>query len=113
MELSLWGIKDNIFAMISLIIILLACHFVGDFAFQTEYLASNKGKSWVVNFIHAAVYTATFVIFAKVSVAFTALLLISHFIVDPLKSRYKIVKHLWIDQLIHIAIIVVGLLLGL
>ena len=99
--------------MLTQITILLACHFVGDFAFQTEYLSSNKGKSWLVNFIHAAVYTATFVIFAKVSVPFTLLLLISHIIVDPLKSRYKIVNSLWLDQLIHIAIILIGALIGL
>jgi hypothetical protein len=89
---------------------LIGCHFIGDFPFQSEFLACNKGKSWEINFYHAITYTSVFIVFGKVSIAFAALLLITHFIVDPLKARYKLIKSIWLDQLIHIAIIFIGVL---
>ena len=99
--------------MLELIVLLVACHFLGDFPFQGEFLAMNKGKSWEINFYHAITYTATFVIFAKVSLAFALLLLITHFFIDPLKARWQIVKHIWMDQLLHFAVILTGVFLGL
>jgi hypothetical protein len=93
------------------LLFLFACHFLGDFPFQSEFLATNKGKSWEINFYHAAVYAATFIIFAKVSLLFASILLVSHFIVDPLKSRYKVIKFIWLDQLIHLALILACFLL--
>lgn len=99
--------------MLNLMCLLIACHFVGDFPFQGEFLALNKGKSWEINFYHAITYTATFVIFAKVSVLFATLLLVSHFIIDPLKARYGIIKHIWVDQFIHVLIIAFGVLFNL
>ncbi len=32
------------------LLIWLACHFVGDFAFQSTWMSTEKGKSWEVNF---------------------------------------------------------------
>jgi len=43
---------------ISTLLIWLACHFVGDFAFQSTWMSVEKGKSWEVNFYHCATYTA-------------------------------------------------------
>lgn len=94
------------------LIILIACHFVGDFPFQSEFLALNKGKSWEINFYHAIVYTSAFILFAKVSVLFALILLLSHIVIDPLKARWGIVKHIWVDQLLHIGVIFLGLFLG-
>lgn len=91
----------------------LACHFVGDFAFQSTWMTLEKGKSWEVNFYHAATYTAVFVLFAHSSFLATAALLGAHMVVDPLKARYKIIGPIWLDQLIHIATIVLILLLRL
>jgi len=87
------------------ILLLLACHFLGDFGFQSKWVAENKGKNWEVNFYHAATYTAVFIIFAKMSLAATIILLVSHFFIDPLSSRWKIIKHIWIDQILHILIL--------
>lgn len=88
----------------------LACHFVGDFAFQSTWMTLEKGKSWEVNFYHGATYTAVFVLFAHASPLAVAVLLGAHFIVDPLKARYKLIGPIWLDQLIHIATIVAILL---
>src|ERR1700737_3104208 len=94
------------------LLIWLACHFVGDFAFQSAWMSAEKGKSWEVNFYHCATYTAVFVLFAHPSPSFLAivLLLVLHYIVDTLKARYKVIGPIWLDQLLHIATIV--LILG-
>jgi hypothetical protein len=80
----------------------LACHFIGDFAFQSTWMSIEKGRSWEVNFYHAATYTAVFVLFAHPSLLAIAVLLITHCIVDPLKARYKVIGPIWLDQLLHV-----------
>ena len=32
--------------MIETILILVACHLIGDYVLQSNYLAMNKGKNW-------------------------------------------------------------------
>lgn len=93
------------------ILLLLASHFIGDYPFQPLYFVENKGKSWEINFYHAATYTATFVVFAHTSLLATLILLISHFIIDPIKARYKIIpiNKVWIDQILHL--IVIGIII--
>ncbi len=83
-----------------------ACHFVGDFAFQSTWMSVEKGKSWEVNFYHCATYTAVFVLFAHPSPLAIAVLLGTHFVVDALKARYRVIGPIWVDQLLHIATIV-------
>src|SRR5438477_12251108 len=96
---------------VSTLLIWLACHFLGDFAFQSTWMSVEKGKSWEVNFYHCATYTAVFVLFAHPSILAAAALFGTHFVVDPLKSRYKVIGPIWIDQLLHILTIL--LILGL
>ena len=80
----------------------LACHFVGDFAFQSTWMTVEKGKSWEVNFYHCATYTATFILFVHPSCQAVTFLLVTHFIVDALKARYKVIGPIWLDQTLHI-----------
>lgn len=91
---------------LQVLLIWLACHFVGDFAFQSTWMSLEKGKSWEVNFYHAATYTAVFVLFAHSSPLATAVLFGAHVVVDPLKARYKVIGPIWLDQLIHVVTIV-------
>jgi hypothetical protein len=86
---------------------------VGDFAFQSTWMSMEKGKSWEINFYHCATYTATFLLFIRPlpSLAAIAILLGTHFVVDALKARYKVIGSIWVDQLLHILTIV--LILGL
>jgi hypothetical protein len=90
------------------LLILIACHFVGDFPFQGDWLGLNKGKSWELMAYHCIIYTSAFILFAKISLGFALLLLISHFVIDPLKARWHIIKHIWMDQLFHLGIILIG-----
>ncbi|GCE12253.1 DUF3307 domain-containing protein [Tengunoibacter tsumagoiensis] len=87
------------------LMIWLACHFIGDFAFQSSWMSAEKGKSWEVNFYHCATYTAVFIIFAHTSLLATSILLSTHFIIDTLKARYRIIGPIWLDQLLHILVI--------
>jgi hypothetical protein len=88
-----------------LVLIWLACHFMGDFAFQSDWMSANKGKSWEVNVYHAATYTAVFVLFARATPATIAAIFITHFLIDPLKTRYHVIKPIWVDQALHFVVI--------
>ncbi len=88
------------------LLVWLACHFIGDFAFQSAWMSVEKGRSWEVNFYHCATYTAVFVLLAHPSVLAAAILCGTHFVVDPLKARYKLIGPIWVDQLLHIVTIV-------
>jgi hypothetical protein len=87
---------------IPVLLIWLACHFVGDFAFQSTWMSVEKGKSWEINFYHCATYTAVFVLFARPSLLAIMLLLVTHYIIDTLKARYKVIGPIWVDQSLHI-----------
>ncbi|HEY3992845.1 MAG TPA: DUF3307 domain-containing protein [Ktedonobacteraceae bacterium] len=87
----------------------LACHFIGDFAFQSAWMSMEKGKSWEVNFYHGATYTAVFVLFAHSSPLATAVIFGTHLVIDPLKARYKVIGPIWLDQLLHIVTILLVL----
>lgn len=96
---------------VSMLLIWLACHFIGDFAFQSTWMSIEKGKSWEVNFYHCATYTATFILFAHPSLLATAILFGTHFVIDPLKARYNVIGPIWLDQLLHVMTILLILLL--
>jgi Protein of unknown function (DUF3307) len=98
---------------IQVLLIWLACHFVGDFAFQSTWMSVEKGKSWEVNFYHCATYTAAFILFAHPSLLAIAILLVTHFVVDSLKARYKVIGPIWVDQSLHILTILLILVLKL
>jgi hypothetical protein len=86
-----------------------ACHFLGDFPLQGDYLSSMKGKSWEHLFYHCAEYTGVFVLFAHASPWQAIALFTPHFIVDAAKARYNLIPWLWLDQFLHIVTIVLVL----
>jgi hypothetical protein len=98
--------------MLDLFLLLFACHFLGDFPFQGDWLGINKGKSWELMFYHCAIYAGTFIIFAHVSSLFALILFCSHIIIDPCKARWKFIKCIWFDQILHIGVIVICVLIN-
>ena len=97
--------------MFEIFLLFLAGHFIADFAFQSTWMAENKGKSWEINGYHAAVYAATIFLIAKIGgVALSPFIVfiffITHFFIDPLKARFGIIKNIWVDQSLHIAVII-------
>ncbi len=88
-------------------LLLLACHFIGDFPLQNLWMAEGKAKSWEINFYHVAVYTAVFIIAgAKLSLMSLVIIFVTHFFIDPLKSRWGIIKYIWQDQLLHVLVLI-------
>ena len=89
------------------LLVWLACHFLGDFPLQGDYLSSMKGKSWEHLVYHCACYTGVFVLFAHPSLLAIVALFVPHVIIDALKARYHVIPWLWLDQLLHVLTIVV------
>ena len=101
----------------NLTIILLICHFLGDFQFQFEKLAENKDKDIKYLFIHILIHGILllfpfFIILSNSGKSFAFgiyfIILISHFLVDLLKVKLnkKLRKRetllFILDQVIHI-----------
>lgn len=90
-------------------LLLIACHHVGDFAFQSQWMAMEKGKDWEVMTYHVLMYTVCFLPLAFVlpNMNLAALVVIfgSHFGIDPCKARWKFVKTIWQDQLFHYGVL--------
>jgi hypothetical protein len=96
----------------SIILWLIAGHFLGDFPAQSQWMAAKKGTSWEVNGYHALVYTFTILVVSAIGgfilpIWSLAIIGVSHFLIDPLKARWSIVKHIWLDQLLHIIVLFV------
>ena len=94
---------------------LLFAHFIGDWAIQPEWIATNKGNYWFVMLVHCIIWATCICIgleYIGCYVLWKALFLIGgHYLVDSWKCRVyekipfcqqKTYKHLYIDQFIHI-----------
>lgn len=108
---------------------LIFAHFIGDWAFQSEWVAENKGKYWFVMFAHCMIWTgcicAFYVAFVRndvdwgmwgmrgTIVAWWKILFLfgGHYICDMWKCRVYAKKpfcqqesswHLYVDQLWHL-----------
>lgn len=87
--------------MISLI--LLTLHFIGDFLFQTDWMAINKSKRWDALSLHVLVYS---LVFSYYGIAFVALVAATHFLTDAVTSR--ITSRLWQANQRHWFFVVIG-----
>jgi len=98
------------------ILLLVACHNLGDFAFQSQWMAMEKGKNWEVLGYHVLVYTIMFVplafLFPKMNLAAVLVIFGSHFVIDACKARWNILKQIWQDQLCHYGVLGFLLLTG-
>lgn len=86
---------------------LVACHMLGDYVLQNDFLASTKGENWWHLTAHCVLYTIPF------TLAFgfdwrIAWLCASHFAIDALKARYKRIDYTS-DQAAHLLAMVVYL----
>lgn len=105
-----------------------AVHFLGDFAFQSAWMAIKKVPANYnpavdlscpneVLLYHCLTYTATFVIAAKafgeqVNPLAFLIIFLAHVVVDWHKARGQIVKACWLDQMLHILTLVPLILMG-
>ena len=103
-----------------------AVHFLGDFAFQSAWMAimksplQNDGKDVDPNEVllyHCLTYTGTYIVFAKafgMSVDPLAFLVIflAHVVVDWHKARKRYITTIWLDQTLHTLTLVPLILLS-
>lgn len=98
---------------------ILLAHFVGDFLFQSDRVATGKSKSWLVLTEHVVCYAVAFLPFTwtyriETWIQWFALNMAAHFLTDAVTSRwtsrlYLAGKRHWffvvigLDQLIHAA----------
>lgn len=59
----------------------LVAHAVGDYIFQSDWMADNKTKSHVAAAVHAVTYTLPFLLITQ-SPAALAAICVSHFVID-------------------------------
>lgn len=97
-------------------LLLITCHHIGDFAFQSTWMAMEKGKDWEVMGYHVLMYTVMFVplafILPHMNLAAVLVIFGSHFSIDPCKARWKFVKHIWQDQIFHYGVLGLLILVG-
>lgn len=86
---------------IGLLTTLFAAHFVGDFLFQTDWMAMNKSQRWDALAAHVGVYAVTLGLFTSIALppapypyadtvwfsAFVAVNAALHFVTDAVTSR--------------------------
>jgi len=88
--------------MLEILYKVFACHFLGDLALQTQFLSDTKGTNWWHLIAHCFIYSVPFA-FAFGLDYRVAIILISHFPVDALTSRYHKISKVT-DQIIHVVI---------
>lgn len=69
---------------------ILIIHTIGDFLFQSDWMAINKSKNWKALGLHVSVYSLCFVYWG---LPFVAITFLTHFLTDAVTSR--ITSKLW------------------
>lgn len=94
--------------------LLVLAHFLGDFVFQTEYIAKNKdpantsfGLASYMLFVHSFIH-AGLILLLTASLKLSIIMLVTHFIIDILKVC-KVINYFF-DQALHFLVILVILL---
>ncbi|NQV90435.1 DUF3307 domain-containing protein [Candidatus Uhrbacteria bacterium] len=100
-------------------LVYMALHMIGDFPFQSPWMIQGKETSWEVLVYHCMTYTAMFVLgllhpelASHITVQGLALIFVSHILIDAAKARWKWIKQIWVDQLLHFSMIALAILLG-
>lgn len=95
--------RDRTRARMTILIAILATHFIADFICQTDWMAVNKSVSWKALLIHTAVYSICFSYFGLLFVVITFLF---HTATDAITSR--ITSKLWVANERHWFFVTIG-----
>ena len=85
---------------IELLYKLMACHMLGDYALQNDFLAMTNGANWWHLFAHCVIYTLPFAVAFGFDWRVLALLA-SHVLVEAAKARWQAIGYAT-DQASHI-----------
>lgn len=87
--------------------ILLACHMLGDYVFQSDFLARTKGENWWHLLAHCVTYTVPFALVSGIDWRI-GILLATHIVIDALKARWHAIGYAS-DQAAHLLTLAVYL----
>lgn len=104
--------------MLKLLFLIIVAHTLGDYFFQTDYLAMNKGKDKYILFVHCVLYAfSVYVVFGPaINMYMYWIILLLHYPIDLLKANgttpkmFGAKKALVIDQVLHYIILIVALI---
>ena len=87
---------------IELLFKLTACHMLGDYVLQSDYLARTKGENWWHLLVHCVLYVVPFAVVFGVDQRIFWLFL-SHLLIDAMKARWQVIGYAS-DQMVHVLI---------
>lgn len=91
--------------LIELILMLVLCHLVGDYVLQIDYIAKTKGSNIYHLIVHCLLYCLPlYICFGLVWQLIVVL--VTHFIIDILKAKYKKINYV-VDQVLHYIILLI------
>lgn len=86
--------------MAELLYKLLACHMLGDYVLQTDFLAKTKGDNWWHLLAHCMLYTVPFALAFGIDWRIGCVLC-AHFSIDALRARWSRISYM-ADQTAHL-----------
>lgn len=89
----------DVITIIEKVFLLIACHMIGDYLFQNNFIASTKGSNWYHLLVHCILYAVPFYLMFGWCWQL-ALITILHFPIDALKARYGKTSYVQ-DQVLH------------
>jgi len=92
-------------SIIELFFKLIVCHLLGDYFLQVDYIAKTKGENWYHLLVHCFLYVLPFYWLFGLNWQMVVIL-VSHFVIDVLKARYKKISYIT-DQILHYAMLMV------
>lgn len=115
-------------ALLPNLALLVAAHFLGDYAFQSAWMAAKKvpknydpdkdsAGPWEVLTYHCLTYTATFLLLLEIrgtpySLWALVTIFCLHMILDALKARGIGITKIWQDQALHLLALFPVVLMG-
>ena len=81
---------------------ILACHFMGDYVLQIDFLAKTKGSNWWHLIAHCFLYSLPFAVVFGLDWRI-ALIVLTHVVIDASKARYKVINYVT-DQILHLLV---------
>ena len=84
--------------MIMNLIKIIFCHIVGDYLFQTDYMAKEKNNNLYILFVHCVCYCLPFIYAFGFNYKIISLLII-HMVIDWMKTKHYI--NIVEDQIAH------------
>ena len=95
--------------LVKIMLTAIACHLVGDYVLQSDYIAKTKGENWWHLIVHCFLYTVPFYVMFQWHWVM-AIIFVTHIVIDTLKARWKIINYAT-DQMLHYCVICLVLIL--